>query len=290
LSTLTKILIVLLTLSSIFLCGITVTYVGTANNYKEQYQDRNREIQSLKTTNKNLEQEVNKKTQTITDITSEFSSIEDELKQEISDTGAELQATKTQLAEATKSLENATIAMDSYAKTVAQNNDLREAAEEKLAGLEDLKITNENKIKQLTQEVVNLSATIDQLELEKKRLVEEKTKIQDDLNKSLQLVGLTSVSPTAITSAPGIVRPAPATQDINLEGVIMEIKPEASLAAINKGSAHGVRKQMRFHVIRNNEFICDIVISNVDADHASGYLDLVGNKLPKAGDLVKTNF
>ena len=36
-SPLTKILIVLLTLSSIFLCGIVVTYVGNADNYKEQY-------------------------------------------------------------------------------------------------------------------------------------------------------------------------------------------------------------------------------------------------------------
>ncbi len=35
-STLTKILIVLLTISSIFLCGVVVTYVATANNYKEQ--------------------------------------------------------------------------------------------------------------------------------------------------------------------------------------------------------------------------------------------------------------
>ena len=36
-STLTKILIVLLTLSSIFLCGIVVTYVSNAHNYKEMY-------------------------------------------------------------------------------------------------------------------------------------------------------------------------------------------------------------------------------------------------------------
>ncbi len=36
-STLTKVLIVLLTISSIFLCGIVVTYVANADNYRQMY-------------------------------------------------------------------------------------------------------------------------------------------------------------------------------------------------------------------------------------------------------------
>ena len=39
-STLTKVLIVLLTVASIFLCGIVVTYVASAENYKEMYDQR----------------------------------------------------------------------------------------------------------------------------------------------------------------------------------------------------------------------------------------------------------
>ena len=38
-STLTKILIVLLTVSSVFLCGVMVVYVATTNNYKQKYKD-----------------------------------------------------------------------------------------------------------------------------------------------------------------------------------------------------------------------------------------------------------
>ena len=37
-STLTKVLIVLLTIASIFLCGIVVTYVASAENYKDKWQ------------------------------------------------------------------------------------------------------------------------------------------------------------------------------------------------------------------------------------------------------------
>ena len=36
-SNLTKVLIVLLTISSIFLCGIVVTYVANADNYRQKY-------------------------------------------------------------------------------------------------------------------------------------------------------------------------------------------------------------------------------------------------------------
>ena len=38
-STLTKVLIVLLTIASIFLCGIVVTYVSNAENYRQRFND-----------------------------------------------------------------------------------------------------------------------------------------------------------------------------------------------------------------------------------------------------------
>jgi hypothetical protein len=46
---------------------------------------------------------------------------------------------------------------------------------------------------------------------------------------------------------------------------------------------------MKFHVIRGDEFICDILVLDVDAEKAVGILDLV-QKQPKVGDLVSTNF
>jgi len=48
LSTLTKVLIVLLTVFSIFLCGIVVTYVANAENQRERADNLQRNIQSAK--------------------------------------------------------------------------------------------------------------------------------------------------------------------------------------------------------------------------------------------------
>ena len=66
-------------------------------------------------------------------------------------------------------------------------------------------------------------------------------------------------------------------------------KERIPLASINIGAADNVKKGMRFHVTRGRDFICDIVISDVDMDKASGSFELVKDQ-PRAGDIVKTNF
>ena len=47
-STLTKVLIVLQTVFSVFLCGIVITYVANADNFKEKYNTANRSLQSAR--------------------------------------------------------------------------------------------------------------------------------------------------------------------------------------------------------------------------------------------------
>ena len=75
-SKLTKILIVLLTLSSIFLCGIVVTYVANAENYRQKYEDLRTEGDSLSRKVRNLTKQVNEKT-------AEKQALEDQLGKEI---------------------------------------------------------------------------------------------------------------------------------------------------------------------------------------------------------------
>lgn len=56
-STLTKVLIVLLTIASIFLCGVVVTYVASADNYKQMYdQRRNSEMSAKQQRDRTIEE------------------------------------------------------------------------------------------------------------------------------------------------------------------------------------------------------------------------------------------
>ncbi len=282
-STLTKILVVLLTLSSIFLCGITVTYVGTATNYKKAYDDIYRNNQSLKSDNANKAEQINTIQANLDTATNSLSNIVDKHQREIEDLNTQLTQKKTDLEVAQKKLENNNTIISDYTKTVEMNDNLRKDAQKQVATLLDEQRANTTKISELQDMVVNLNATIAQIEKDNKRLIEEKTKLQNDLDRSLMAAG----KRTGVTASSDLDT-APAIRDIDLEGVILEVRPEDSLASISIGSANGVRNNMRFHVIRNNSFVCDIVISKVDADQASGYLDLI-TSMPKAGDKVKTN-
>jgi hypothetical protein len=79
--------------------------------------------------------------------------------------------------------------------------------------------------------------------------------------------------------------------DISLEGLIITVDLENSLAEISIGAANGVKQNMKFHVTRGDEFICDILILDVEPEKAVGTLELmnVTQKQPKAGDNVSTN-
>jgi hypothetical protein len=47
---------------------------------------------------------------------------------------------------------------------------------------------------------------------------------------------------------------------------------------------------MKFHVVRGDKFICDILILDVEPEKAVGILDLLQPELPpQAGDQVSTN-
>lgn len=75
---------------------------------------------------------------------------------------------------------------------------------------------------------------------------------------------------------------------IALKCLVSEIDAKNSMATVSIGSADGVKEGMKFHVTRGDEFICDILIIEVDTDKAVGVLELV-QQLPKVGDNASTN-
>ena len=289
-STLTKILIVLLTISSIFLCGIVVTYVGSAENYKTAYDDQKHSINSKQLRITGLEDDFNsykeKSEQNIAALNNTIDKSEALVKQlttelgqkdiEINGFKAQLQANDEKVADITK--------------TVQMNTQLRKDLDAKIAELEALKTKSNQQINALTTQIVSKDVLIDRYEAEKKKLIEEKTKLQDIVDKGLQGVGQTYVGTNPVIAPSDPANAAPPVRELDLEGRIREVKPDDSLVSISLGSADGVKQGMKFHVLRGDKFICDIGIFSVDADQASGYFDLIGEEIPRAGDVVKTNF
>jgi len=292
LSTLTKALIVLLTIASIFLCGIVVTYVANAENYKQKYDNLYNGYQAAK------KNEDNAKTQLNNTIEEKDRNTE-KLGEQIASLDEQINKLKNDLANAERDRDDATrkvnnwaaIVMD-FSKTIENNEKLVKGAltERDLKEAELIKQGKE--LKDTTAALMENMAIVTQLQDESKRLLEEKTELQDKLDLYLRQYGKAIAEPTPVTAVQDAVRLTPPTKDIDLNGSITEVDLKNLLAEVSIGAANGVKEGMRFHLTRGDKFICDIVILDVWPEKAVGWLELLQDQpqdQPQVNDRVSTN-
>jgi len=288
LSTLTKILIVLLTLSSIFLCGIVVTYVANADNYRQKYDD-------LKTDKDSLSKKVEDLTKQVNENIGQKKQVENKLSSEITSLKAEKGELQTNLDNAERekaALLQKVNSWTSITKDFYQTNDkqgqLLKNTLDELNKVQAEQIRQHKELNETTTALVEKIAIIETLEAENKRLLEEKTELQNKLDRFLQPIGKTAAAAVPVTPREEAARPATTERDIALQGLVTAVDLKNSMATISIGTADGVKEGMRFHVTRGNEFLCDILIIDADTKEAVGVLELVQQQ-PNVGDTVSTN-
>ncbi len=287
-STLTKILIVLLTMSSIFLCGVVVTYVGSAVNFEEKYKSRQNQINSLRQSKEAAENKLNKSIEQSQQKEAELNESIKSLQSEIEKLEAELVAANRKRDEAIERMDNwQAIAADFSKTTETQVKLAKDALSEKNI-IDEERIKNLKELEERTVALIEKMALIDQLEKETRRLREENTALQKKVDQFIQQYGKTVSKPTPVTQLIEKAKVAPPATDIGLKGVVSAVDLENSWAELSIGSANGVRKNMVFHVTRGDKFICDIVIFEVDPEKAVGVLELV-QEIPRVGDSASTN-
>ncbi len=289
-SKLTKILIVLLAVSSIVLSAIVVVYVANADNYRrksdtlqsqynaavEREKEAKRELEDRKKKYQQQEDALNNK---MASLQAEYIQLETKLKDAEREKAVLLQKVDSWTS----------ITKDFYATNDKQGQLLNNTLEElKKAQAEKIQTTKE--LNETSNTLIEKMAIIETLEAEKRRLIEAKAELQSQVDKYLQPIGRRVEAPVPVTPERTRVLPVmPRTKDIGLKGLVKEVDLKNSLARISLGSADGVKDQMTFHVTRGDEFICDIVIIDVDAEESVGILKLV-QQPPKANDSVSTNF
>jgi len=292
LSTLTKVLIVLLTISSIFLCGIVVTYVANADNFKQKYESQNNGYQAAKRNEDNAKTQLNntieEKNREAEKLGEQIASLEEQinkLKGDLANAGRERD-------DAVRKVNNWMTIVKDFSVTVEKNQQLvKDAlAERDSKEIELIKLDKE--LKDTTAALMENMAIVRQLQEGSKRLLEEKSELQNKLDQYLRQYGKAIAAPSPVTPMREAVRVAPPTKDIDLNGMITEVDLKNLLAEISIGAAEGVKAGMRFHLTRNDKFICDIVILDVWPEKAVGWLELLQEQpqnQPKINDKVSTN-
>jgi len=289
LSLLTKILIVLLTISSIFLCGIVVTYVSTADNYKEKYNsieaDRDSLKQKLNGRTEQLNETIAKTDDQIEKLTNEIASLKANISKVQSDLDTAERNKAALLQEASKWK---AITKDFYETNDKQGQLLKNTLDE-LNKVKTQQIEERKELKETTASLIEKMAIIETLQSDKKQLLEQQSDLQSKLDQLLQPIGK-RVAPTVPVTLPKTTArlSMPAAKDIALKGLVTAVDAKNSMASISIGKANGVELGMKFHVTRGSDFIRDILIINVEAEEAIGVFD-IGEQLPRVGDNVSTN-
>lgn len=290
-STLTKILIVLLTVSSFVLCGIVVTYVASADNYRQKYDalkaDKDSLTKKVDDLTKQVNESIEQKKQTETRLGSEIAALtakKDELQTSLDNAERE----KADLLQKVNSWTS--ITKDFYETNDKQGQLLKNTLEE-LSKVQTEQVRQRKELDETTKTLQEKMAIIETLEAENKRIVEEKTALQNKVNQFLQPVGKTAAAAVPVTPRYDSARPVEIeaeTRDIALQGLITAVDLKNSMATVSIGTADGVKEGMRFHVTRGNEFLCDLLIVDADVKEAVGVMELVQQQ-PNVGDAVSTN-
>lgn len=291
-STLTKVLIVLLTIASIFLCGIVVTYVATADDYKQKYDSLFNGYQAAK------KNEDNAKTQ-LNNTIEEKDRDTEKLGEQIASLEEQINKLKSDLANAERNRDLANRKVNDwvaivkdFSKTIENNEKLTKDALTERDLKEAELIKQDKELKDTTAALMENMAIVKQLQEGSKRLLEEKTELQNKLDQYLRQFGKAIAEPMPVTAIQEAVSLAPPTKDIDLNGSITEIDLKNLLAEISIGTADGVKEGMRFHLTRGDKFICDIVILDVWPEKAVGWIELLQDQprdQPKIDDKVSTN-
>ncbi len=291
-STLTKVLIVLLTVASIFLCGIVVTYVASANSYKEKWEGLQSSERRARQQKDAISDEWNTAQKTMADEKTKLNGDIAALQAQITTLGGQLKEAMIAKESAMRREANWESIMVDYNKTVALNTQLQRDALAAETTLRQEQIKLNKQLEDVTKALNEKGAIVMQLEAKLRGLTEEKTALQGKMDTFLRQFGKVTAGAAPVSAIRDVARVAPPATDIDLNGRLVSVDLENNMAELSIGEADGVEKGMRFHAIRDSKFICDIVVNDVQPSKAMGSLELLQEELkdkPKAGDTVSTN-
>jgi len=283
LSTLTKILIVLLSLFSIFLCSAVVTYIGTANNFKAELDVQKDENKVLKADNAKLTQRINEKMSQLSLREGELKSQVAMLEQDKSKLMVDLRDAKRTSLDYQSRVSSLASVFGSFEQTIANMVEQLQLTQQQLDKVRSESIEDRKSLREIEASLFEKIAQLQDLETTRRQLLEKVT-VMEKTGPDVEYSG------TVVTPDRGVVFPAESASSATprgLKGLVTAVSD--SLVEISLGIDDGVNEGTVFYVTRGDEYICDLRITDVETDRSAGVLELVqpGNP-PRINDNVST--
>jgi len=171
LSPITKILIVLLTISTIALCPMVVTYVATAENFREKNETLNTRLRAEAEKSKSAAQQLKEEKEKFQRLEDQLNNKIASLETEITALAADLQNTEREKAALLQQVNNWTSITKDFYETNDKQGQLLRNTLDRLKEVQAEQIKQEKDLKETYAALVEKMAIIETLEAEKKRLV-----------------------------------------------------------------------------------------------------------------------
>lgn len=283
-SQITKILVVLLSLFSIFLCGAMVAFVVNTNNYKELYENQQQICKTLQAENatygRQYDEQMKKTAELEAQLRQEIQALQDQNNQLAADLKNSQRTAQEYLAksDAWKGV------MTGFEQSVRNLQESLRLTQSQLDQARAQGIKDQKELNQITAALHEKIVQLQSLEAERRRLLEQKKDFETKVSGLAS--GTETLTANIVTPVLGQARSlSPVTYGSDITGVLVDVSQ--GMATLSVGSADGVQKGMIFHVSRGNQFLCDVVITNVDVNKSAGVLELVQQQ-PRIGDAAST--
>lgn len=297
-STLTKVLIVLLTVFSLFLSGIVVTFVANQENYRKSADKTRVDLRAAEKARDGAQSEQVRAKEASDVLVAKLEDEKNRLTKDLLVVREELDGIKRTKAALDTEHAGMMAAVQTATTGEQQQRALFVAAQKEVERLKGEQIQREGELKETNQMLLEKLALISDLDNKIRQLTQENQELGNRVNQQLTKSGQMATRPptTVAQGSPGVqpVQPIAAvaaqTRSIALNGQVTAVDLRSRLLEISIGAAAGVRKDMTFHVVRGDRFVADILIMEVWPDRAVGILDIVQAGLqPQSGDKVSTN-
>ena len=282
-SILTKILAFLLSAISLLLVGMVVAFVGNTENYKQAYDEQKNLVTVMRADQATMEEQYNTQIKKCTEL-------ETKLQQQLQNMEADNNRLTADLRKAERMAQQYQSQADSWKGVMTgfeqSVRNLQASLSETQTQLDQARtqgIKDQKELNQITADLYEKIVQLQALEAERRRLLEQKKDLEEQVvTSNIPVREVRPVTPLTREAAP-VTTTLPTSTDV--KGLVVEVSE--NLVTLSVGSADGVREKMVFHVTRGSQFLCDVVITNVDINRSAGIIDLKVQQ-PQVGDTAST--
>lgn len=260
-----------------------IVFVGNTDNYKQQYEEQ-----------KGLRAVAEKDAATLSNQYNEQVKKTEELKNDYDIKMRDLEVEKNSLAADKQKYERLAQqfqgqadswkgVMAGFEQSVRNLQASLDQAQKQLDDARTQGIKDRKELNQITSDLYEKIVQLQDLEAERRRLMEQKKALEDQLASSAAVSTPKEIIPVTPLNRPAA--PAAVVTGSDIKGLIAAVGE--SMVQLSVGSADGVQKGMKFHITRGDSFLCDVVVTDVDINKSAGVLELVQAR-PQVGDTAST--